>query len=214
MIVNPDSHTPNSGASTPTIRCLHCDYDLRGLPGDPIRCPECGKYTSYAQFAARHVRPSNAGLYSTWAAMVFPVVCLSMLISIASPACVLCGLLPMLILWLMLIRGVRRHAGGSPTWYALFLKHQLAVLPLMLAMLACVPVCVGAVVLVIRLLDATSLPHGTRELTAAALCTIAVGLVATGFLAIVDRLGNVARGLFERLNQCAPRTRHDPLRDS
>jgi hypothetical protein len=22
--------------------CLHCGYNLRGLPGDPLRCPECG----------------------------------------------------------------------------------------------------------------------------------------------------------------------------
>jgi hypothetical protein len=208
--VNPDSHTPNSGVSPPTIRCLHCDYDLRGLPGDPIRCPECGNYTSWLQFAERHVRRSKAGVYSTWAAMTFPVLCLSMLCSIASPACVLCGLLPMLLMWLMLVRGVRRHAGGSPNWRALFLKHQLAVLPLMLAMLACVPVCVGAVVLVIRLLDATSLPQGMRQLTSAALSTIAVGLVATGFLAIFDCLGNFARGVFDGLNECAPRASRDP----
>lgn len=24
------------------IFCLHCGYNLRGLPGDPIQCPECG----------------------------------------------------------------------------------------------------------------------------------------------------------------------------
>ncbi len=24
------------------LRCLRCDYDLRGHSGDPLRCPECG----------------------------------------------------------------------------------------------------------------------------------------------------------------------------
>lgn len=31
------------------VGCQHCGYDLFGLGGDPIRCPECGGQNSYAQ---------------------------------------------------------------------------------------------------------------------------------------------------------------------
>lgn len=27
-------------------RCPHCNYDLRGLPSDTIKCPECGRLLS------------------------------------------------------------------------------------------------------------------------------------------------------------------------
>lgn len=29
-----------------TLTCLHCGYLLRGLPGDPVCCPECGFHNS------------------------------------------------------------------------------------------------------------------------------------------------------------------------
>ncbi|MFQ5461023.1 MAG: hypothetical protein ACE5E5_00175 [Phycisphaerae bacterium] len=28
--------------------CLHCGYNLRGLSGDPRRCPECGRQSAVA----------------------------------------------------------------------------------------------------------------------------------------------------------------------
>ena len=31
------------------LRCLQCFYCLRGLPGDPVRCPECGQESSLAE---------------------------------------------------------------------------------------------------------------------------------------------------------------------
>ncbi|MBN2447615.1 MAG: hypothetical protein JXO22_12855 [Phycisphaerae bacterium] len=33
------------------LECLHCGYSLRGLPGDPIRCPECGTDVPVAGYA-------------------------------------------------------------------------------------------------------------------------------------------------------------------
>ncbi len=34
-------HTPD-GTIDENIYCLNCGYNLRGLSGDPVRCPECG----------------------------------------------------------------------------------------------------------------------------------------------------------------------------
>ncbi len=34
------------------FRCIHCDYDLRGLAGESVRCPECGKDTSAALYSS------------------------------------------------------------------------------------------------------------------------------------------------------------------
>lgn len=33
------------------IYCLYCGYNLRGLSGDPRRCPECGRFNEIAQMA-------------------------------------------------------------------------------------------------------------------------------------------------------------------
>jgi hypothetical protein len=30
----------------PLARCPHCNYDLRGLPRDTMKCPECGRLLS------------------------------------------------------------------------------------------------------------------------------------------------------------------------
>lgn len=36
---------PQSGETerNQDVYCLNCEYNLRGLPGDPVRCPECGQ---------------------------------------------------------------------------------------------------------------------------------------------------------------------------
>jgi len=35
------------------LRCLACDYPLWGLPGDPIRCPECGTQNGLADLLTK-----------------------------------------------------------------------------------------------------------------------------------------------------------------
>lgn len=43
-----------TAAATPTdvdVYCLHCGYNLRGLSGDPRRCPECGHFNPMGDVA-------------------------------------------------------------------------------------------------------------------------------------------------------------------
>lgn len=43
------------------IRCVHCDYDLRGLSEPSARCPECGFVTTRADYE-RHVSTEGVDL--------------------------------------------------------------------------------------------------------------------------------------------------------
>jgi hypothetical protein len=40
--VNPAPHTSDDSFADIDLYCLKCGYNLRGLSGDPRRCPECG----------------------------------------------------------------------------------------------------------------------------------------------------------------------------
>ncbi len=65
-------------------QCPHCEYDLRGLPGDPARedviCPECGK----------HVRAIESDVAARWRRFNYGL-CASVGIPIAIPAVCLAG---------------------------------------------------------------------------------------------------------------------------
>ena len=37
------------GAIAADVFCLNCGYNLRGLTGDPVRCPECGHSNPLAE---------------------------------------------------------------------------------------------------------------------------------------------------------------------
>ncbi len=49
--------TGADGSLDRDLFCPTCDFNLRGLPGDPIRCPECGQYSAATPLddAARRV---------------------------------------------------------------------------------------------------------------------------------------------------------------
>jgi hypothetical protein len=68
---------PPSDAGLPTnqrdLYCPGCGYNLRGLPGDPIRCPECGRMCPLrevelpaAMIKRRLVRLESASAYSVF----------------------------------------------------------------------------------------------------------------------------------------------------
>ena len=47
-----DNQLPQSDDLTDVdLYCLHCGYNLRGLSGDPRRCPECGQFSPLGEAA-------------------------------------------------------------------------------------------------------------------------------------------------------------------
>lgn len=61
-----------SGAIDEDIFCLECGYNLRGLVGDPVRCPECGvdNPVGYALMPAGDIRLAMNRLETAPTAMV------------------------------------------------------------------------------------------------------------------------------------------------
>ncbi len=120
------------------IRCAGCGYDLRGLPGDPVQCPECGALVGRsaatakelqvqaARFVARRKRlevgPNlcaiaiGAATFFSGLFMAFP----DFFEPIRLPPYVTC-----LVIWIagLLLFVVQGH--GFPRWFRAFLSHQV-----------------------------------------------------------------------------------------
>lgn len=200
---------PESSASDPppspaTIRCLHCDYDLRGLPGDPVRCPECGRHTSFEEYAERYVPRSKAGGYTILAAIVFASVWVMAAISFAAPLVAACGLLPSLLVWAVLINRVRGQAGGAQNWFRLSFRYQMLVSCMIVAFLGCVPLCILGIVLVMRLVDSSSFGRSASGFVEFVGGTLAIVLVTAASMTIMERASKAASSTYDRLSRCPP----------
>jgi hypothetical protein len=53
-----DRAAANAGLVDEDIYCLTCGYNLRGLYGDPVRCPECGEWNNLGtvRIPAKHIQ--------------------------------------------------------------------------------------------------------------------------------------------------------------
>jgi hypothetical protein len=60
--------TDASGAIDQDLYCLTCGYNLRGLSGDPLRCPECGNPNDLgtAAIPAEMIRRAMRGMETGW----------------------------------------------------------------------------------------------------------------------------------------------------
>jgi len=65
------------------LYCLHCDYNLRGLSGDPRRCPECGNLNPIgdlqvpAPFITAQLRRMETAPAVCLSAVLFACLCLT-----------------------------------------------------------------------------------------------------------------------------------------
>ncbi|MEW6251049.1 MAG: hypothetical protein AB1716_10410 [Planctomycetota bacterium] len=127
--------------------CLKCAYNLRGLSGDPVRCPECGNLNPLgdaeipaAMVSARLRRMETA-----------PCVCVALVLASVPPAIPLSVLILaalseppgdwvgwlccfgiaetiLLSAWSASVAAFRRSCGGKPGWLGLLaLYHALGI---------------------------------------------------------------------------------------
>ena len=102
--------TPD-GAIDEDLYCMTCGYNLRGLSGDPVRCPECGGLNSlgviavpatYIRSALRHMETAPT---------------LGVAFALGAGVCVLlAGLLP----WPMLLYPIAPGVALAAMWWATF----------------------------------------------------------------------------------------------
>lgn len=62
--------------STHELRCAECGYDLRGLDGDVIRCPECGRVAERTDSQLSTAELAVDYQVSIWSSGIFPAVVL------------------------------------------------------------------------------------------------------------------------------------------
>jgi hypothetical protein len=205
--VPPESREFDPLSSPLTIRCLHCDYDLRGLAGDPVRCPECGEYTAISDYASKSSATPKAGDYSLLAAFLLLPICAAGVSALAAPVYGLAGLTIMLALWAALMYRVRRIAGGTAGWLVRSFRYQALVVTFLTALLGIVPLCFGVVAVAQECTDRIQASREIRNIVWAFVSAILVTLIAIGFLVFLERAGKAAQRSYEQIN------RHDPLDD-
>jgi hypothetical protein len=112
-----------SGALDEDLFCLDCGYNLRGLRGDPLRCPECGRLNDLGTVAipAPLIRTALHGMETnpTWCVILsLGLAAMAVLAVLSGPqgklvACV--GMVGFFIGWMIAYRGVGE----------VFLDHEL-----------------------------------------------------------------------------------------
>ncbi len=132
---------PTRGAAIDTdLYCLHCGYNLRGLSGDPVRCPECGNLNPIgdveipAPIIKKQLRRMETAPAVSMLGLLFLLPALGFL------ALVLCDQGPVYaetaacfgvqgtiggIVWVVGIARFRSSCLGRPGWLAALLRYQL-----------------------------------------------------------------------------------------
>ena len=121
------------------LYCLECGYNLRGLSGDPVRCPECGNFNPVAliEVPAEAIRRQlrrmeSAPTYSVVGMLLTALTAIPVAFLISGePLSLACPLIPLFIGLLLWIGGVARLRGsclGKPGWLAALLRFQAVAL--------------------------------------------------------------------------------------
>ncbi|MCH7703526.1 MAG: hypothetical protein IIB61_00305 [Planctomycetes bacterium] len=125
--------TAPDGAIVENIYCLQCGYNLRGLSGDPVRCPECGEKNSLGSAAipARHIERALRSMETapTWCvAFSLPTGLFLALASSGIEQASLClaASAVCILIWWWLCRLTRTEFDGQPGWRKILISFHVA----------------------------------------------------------------------------------------
>ena len=126
--------TDAAGTIQEDVYCLTCGYNLRGLSGDPVRCPECGEYNNLGVVAlpARFIRSALRNMETLPTLCVAQVVGLLLSLLFAAIIDWPGKLTPLLIgggfagAWFFARSRVRRSFDDQPGWGKILGDFHLA----------------------------------------------------------------------------------------
>lgn len=113
------------------VACLSCGYNLRGLGGDPVRCPECGRgnpihvfEVSEAQVYAQ-LRKLESPATICLVLTVITLAALILAIKYENIGCLLPVLVPVLFVWPALAREFQDSCRNHPRWFVALMRYQM-----------------------------------------------------------------------------------------
>ncbi len=126
--------TDEHGVITQDLYCLTCGYNLRGLSGDPVRCPECGEKNDLGvvTIPAEFIRAA-LGRMETWptsATLAVLVLTNALVVVEMSPSSrtsfVVFVVLASLALWVLSVWRTGVVYDRKPEWVSLLVEFHIA----------------------------------------------------------------------------------------
>lgn len=131
----PSVGSAEDGAINEDIYCLTCGYNLRGLYGDPTRCPECGDLNDLGT-AAIPAKMIRGALRKMETAPTYCVACAIVFSTFGTLALFTRGLsilvVPLAALgWLINYRRMKKSFNDQPGWRRILVDFHVVALPCM-----------------------------------------------------------------------------------
>jgi len=127
------------------LYCLRCGYNLRGLSGDPVRCPECGYDNPTgdlylpADVITRQLRAMETPLAAAALALLLSVVFLAIsILELTVPLGIAIVCMVTAGVWMARFRN---SCEKRPDWLGAFVRYQL--IATLMSALVCVPLAAG-----------------------------------------------------------------------